>query len=157
MKTTRRIWPALLNRLTIPYFAGCCLCLRYSGNNSLRRKKLRARTRPPPRTADRARWDAARGKLGRNPPKWHGETALNLDDPFSDKGGISWKHCPNEPSTFFYNCRTISLACERRHGAGQQLVGGGLRMCHCCLSLCHGNPLVHSSSRRESSRRCWAS
>jgi hypothetical protein len=56
----------------------------------------------------------------------------------------------------FYNTRTIELACKRRHGARQQLVGGGLRMCRCCLALCHGNPLVHTSSQRESSTRCRA-
>src|SRR5260370_40233148 len=41
MKTARRIAPALLNRLTIPCFARCCLCWHYSGNWP-RRKKRRA-------------------------------------------------------------------------------------------------------------------
>jgi hypothetical protein len=46
----------------------------------------------------------------------------------------------------FYNTRTIELACDRRHGARQQLVGGGLRMCRCWLLIFHGNRLVRTSS-----------
>ena len=42
MKTARRIAPALLKEQTIPFFTSCCLRLRQSGNNSLRRKKVRA-------------------------------------------------------------------------------------------------------------------
>ena len=38
--------PARLNRLMIQCLAGCCLCLRHSGN-SLRREKPKARTRLP--------------------------------------------------------------------------------------------------------------
>src|SRR5260370_32172445 len=39
MKTARRIAPALLNRLTIPCFARCCLCSHYSGNWPRRKKR----------------------------------------------------------------------------------------------------------------------
>jgi hypothetical protein len=53
MKTAPPTAPAKLNRQTIPCFAGCFLCLRNSGNISLRRRKLKARTRllhrQPPR------------------------------------------------------------------------------------------------------------
>jgi hypothetical protein len=45
---------------------------------------------------------------------------------------------------FFHNSRTIEFACERRHGARQQLVGGSLRMCRCWFPLCHGNHLVRT-------------
>src|SRR5258708_34026605 len=39
MKTARRIAPALMNRLTIPCFARCCLCSHYSGNWPRRKKR----------------------------------------------------------------------------------------------------------------------
>src|SRR5215471_7150726 len=42
MKPAQRITPALLNRLTIRFFAGCCLRLRYSSRSRRRKKELRA-------------------------------------------------------------------------------------------------------------------
>ena len=68
---------------------------------------------------------------------------MNLDDPFSDKGGdpTSWKHFANEARALFHNSRIIGLACERRDGDGQQLAGGGPRMCRCWWSSYHGNRL----------------
>src|SRR5258707_15584744 len=39
MKTAGRIAPAVLNRLTIPCFARCCLCSHYSGNWPRRKKR----------------------------------------------------------------------------------------------------------------------
>jgi hypothetical protein len=63
------------------------------------------------------------------------------------KGTIqhSWKHSANEARTLFHNSRPIELAWERRHGARQQLVGGGLRMCRFWLPIFHGNRLVRAS------------
>src|SRR5215471_2744091 len=50
MKTARRIAPALLNGLTIPCFARCCSCSRYSGDWP-RRKKRRNNRRSDPNGA----------------------------------------------------------------------------------------------------------
>ena len=44
MKTTPPRAPARLNRPTTRYFAGCCLCLGYSGNWPRRKKHRRAAT-----------------------------------------------------------------------------------------------------------------
>jgi hypothetical protein len=88
-------------------------------------------------------------------PSDTGKIAVNLHDHSATKGRSNLMEVPpNEAGTFFLNCRNIGLARERRDGDGQQLVGGGLRICHCCLALCHGNRLVHTSS--QSSRRCRA-
>jgi hypothetical protein len=53
-------------------------------------------------------------------------------------------HSPNEARALFHNSRIIGLACERRHGDGQQLAGSGLRMCRGWLPLCHGSRLVRA-------------
>jgi hypothetical protein len=87
------------------------------------------------------------------------EPALNLDDPFSDRQGRSNTHgsaLQMRRELFFYNTRIIEFACERCDGDGQQLVGGGFRICRCYCSLSHGNRLVRASGHRGGRRSDYA-
>jgi hypothetical protein len=61
-------------------------------------------------------------------------------------------HSPNEARAVFHNPCTIGLACERRDDDGQQLAGGGPRMCRCRWPLCHGSRLVRASTLAVSIR-----
>jgi hypothetical protein len=58
---------------------------------------------------------------------------------------------PNEARALFHNSCTIGFACERRDGDGQQLAGGGFRMCCCWWPLCQSfSPHFEPSKRVDS-------
>jgi len=81
---------------------------------------------------------------------------IELERQTGIKADTSWKQSPNEARALFHNSCTAELVCGPRDGDGQQLVGGGPRICRCWLPLFHGNRLVRPHLEPLRRRHCRA-